>query len=93
MAKFTLTAGVDTVVGGPADDTVEVTGDWMLNAGDSLVGGAGTDTLAISGLGGSFRLDQLATSPDLKTSRSPTILLPILIASPLLSFWAASRLQ
>jgi hypothetical protein len=61
MAKFTLTAGSDTVVGGPADDTVEVTGDWTFNAGDSLVGGAGTDTLAISGMGGGFHVDQLAT--------------------------------
>jgi RTX calcium-binding nonapeptide repeat (4 copies) len=61
MANFTLTAGADTVVGGPADDTVETTGDWTLNAGDSLIGGAGTDTLAIYAGAGAFRVDRLAT--------------------------------
>ena len=60
MANFTLTAGADTVVGGPADDTVVATGDWTFNAGDRLTGGAGTDTLALSGVG-PFRVDQLAT--------------------------------
>ena len=59
MADFTLTSGADTVVGGPADDTVFATAA-TLNAGDSLTGGAGTDVLALVG-SGNFSLDQLAT--------------------------------
>ena len=41
------------------DDTVNATAA-TLNAGDRLTGGAGTDTLALSG-SGKFRVDQLAT--------------------------------
>ena len=59
MADFTLTSDADTVVGGPADDTVFATAA-TLNAGDSLTGGAGTDVLALVG-SGNFSLDQLAT--------------------------------
>src|SRR5262245_1221831 len=59
MANFTLTVGADTVVGGATDDTVNGTAA-TLNAGDSLTGGAGTDTLALYG-SGEFRVDQLAT--------------------------------
>ena len=59
MANFTLTSGADTVVGGPADDTVYATAA-TLNVGDSLTGGAGTDVLALAG-SGTFRIDQLAT--------------------------------
>ena len=58
MANFTLTAGADTVVGGAADDTVIGT-EGTLNSGDSLIGGEGTDTLALYG-SGTFRVDQLA---------------------------------
>src|SRR5262249_47662992 len=56
--NVTLTTDADTVVGSAADDTVNATAA-TLNAGDSLAGGAGTDTLALYG-GGSFRVDQLA---------------------------------
>ena len=59
MANFTLTVGADTVAGGAADDTVNGTAA-TLNSGDSLTGGAGTDTLALYG-SGAFRVDQLAT--------------------------------
>ena len=59
MAIISLTVGADTVVGGAADDTVNGTAA-TLNAGDSLTGGAGTDTLALYGTG-EFRVDQLAT--------------------------------
>jgi hypothetical protein len=59
MANFTLTAGADTVAGGAADDTVTGTAA-TLNAGDSLTGGAGIDTLALYG-GGTFHVDQLAS--------------------------------
>ena len=59
MAIISLTVGADTVVGGAADDTVNGTAA-TLNAGDSLTGGAGTDTLALYG-DGEFRVDQLAT--------------------------------
>ena len=59
MADFTFTSGADTVVGGPADDTVYATAA-TLNAGDSLTGGAGTDVLALAG-SGDFYIDQLAT--------------------------------
>ena len=63
---FTLTTGSDTVTGTAANDTVYGTGlspfsvAATLNSGDSLTGGAGTDTLVLSG-GGTFRVDQLAT--------------------------------
>src|SRR5262249_26491175 len=59
MANFTLTSGSDTVVGTSIDDTVNGTAA-TLNSGDSLTGGAGTDTLALNG-SGVFRVDQLAT--------------------------------
>ena len=59
MTNFTLTSGADTVVGGPADDTVYATAA-TLNAGDSLTGGSGTDVLALVG-SGNFSIDQLAT--------------------------------
>ena len=59
MADFTLTTGADTVTGTAADDTVNGTAA-TLNSGDSLTGGAGTDTLALYG-SGTFRVDQLAT--------------------------------
>ena len=43
MADFTLTTGSDTVTGTDTDDTVYA--DWgTLNSGDSLIGGAGTDS-------------------------------------------------
>ncbi|WP_210245161.1 SwmB domain-containing protein, partial [Methylobacterium sp. WL9] len=54
---FRLTADADTVLGTSGDDLVSGT-STTLNSGDSLAGGDGTDTLALSG-GGSFRLDQL----------------------------------
>ena len=56
---FTLTTGSDTVTGTATNDTVNGTAA-TLNAGDSLTGGAGTDTLALYG-SGTFRVDQLAT--------------------------------
>ena len=59
MADFTLTTGSDTVTGTASNDTVNGTAA-TLNAGDSLTGGAGTDTLALYG-SGTFRVDQLAT--------------------------------
>ena len=59
MADFTLTTGSDTVTGTAANDTVNGTAA-TLNSGDSLTGGAGTDTLALYG-SGTFRVDQLAT--------------------------------
>ena len=59
MAIFTLTTGPDTFVGGPGDNTVYGTAA-TLNAGDSLTGGPGTDTLALIG-SGNFRVDQLTT--------------------------------
>jgi Ca2+-binding RTX toxin-like protein len=59
MANFTLTAGADTITGTADDDTVS--GTWAtFDSWDSLTGGAGTDTLALSG-DGAFRVDQLAT--------------------------------
>ena len=59
MADFTLTTGSDTVTGTDGNDTVNGTAA-TLNSGDSLTGGAGTDTLALYG-SGTFRVDQLAT--------------------------------
>ena len=59
MANFTLTTGSDTVTGTDTDDTVYGT-TGTLNPSDSLTGGPGTDTLALSGFG-DFRVDQLAT--------------------------------
>ena len=59
MAVFTLTTGSDTIAGTAADDTVNGTAA-TLNPGDSLTGGAGTDTLALYG-DGNFRVDQLAS--------------------------------
>ena len=56
---FTLTTGSDTVIGTASNDTVNGTAA-TLNSGDSLTGGAGTDTLALYG-SGTFRVDQLAT--------------------------------
>ena len=56
---FTLTTGSDTVTGTAGNDTVNGTAA-TLNSGDSLTGGAGTDTLALYG-SGTFRVDQLAT--------------------------------
>ena len=50
MADFTLTTGSDTVTGTASNDTVNGTAA-TLNSGDSLTGGAGTDTLALSGGG------------------------------------------
>ena len=48
MADFTLTTGSDTVTGTDGDDTVNGTGSGgTLNPGDSLTGGAGTDTLVL----------------------------------------------
>ena len=72
MAEFTLIYGYDTVTGTDGDDTVYGTGrgtSWpTLNPGDSLTGGAGTDTLVLctdiaggKGDGGTFQVDQLAT--------------------------------
>src|SRR6476620_7110633 len=72
MAEFTLRYGPDTVTGTDGDDTVYGTGrptSWpTLNPGDSLTGGAGTDTLVLctdiaggKGDGGIFQVDQLAT--------------------------------
>jgi hypothetical protein len=58
MPTYTLTTGPDTVVGTAGDDTVNGTAA-TLNAGDSLSGGTGTDTLALYG-SGTFRVDQLA---------------------------------
>src|SRR6476620_11282926 len=64
MADFTLTTGSDNVTGTDANDTVYATSSpylmGTLNSGDSLTGGAGTDTLALTG-GNSFSVDQLAT--------------------------------
>ncbi len=51
---FTLTAGVDTVVGGSLNDTI-ITTVANYNAGDSISGGGGTDTLELTG-GGAFTL-------------------------------------
>src|SRR3954451_24786296 len=59
MANFTLTTGSDTVTGTAGNDTVNGTAA-TLNAGDSLIGGAGTDVLALYG-SGTFQGDQLAT--------------------------------
>ena len=56
---FTLTAGPDTFVGGPEDDTVNGTAA-TLNPGDRLTGGGGNDVVALYG-SGLFRVDQLAT--------------------------------
>jgi hypothetical protein len=64
MAIFTLTTNADTVAGGAADDTVNGTAA-TLNASDSLTGGSGFDTLALSG-SGSFRVDQLATFAEIE---------------------------
>ena len=72
MADFTLSYGYDIVTGTDGDDTVYGTGrgtNWQtLNPGDSLTGGAGTDTLVLCsdtpggiGNGGTFQVDQLAT--------------------------------
>src|SRR6478609_8472622 len=58
MANFTLTTGSDTVTGTATNDTVNGTAA-TLNSGDSLTGGAGTDTLVLGG--GTLRVDQLAT--------------------------------
>jgi Ca2+-binding RTX toxin-like protein len=58
MATFTLTAGVDTVAGGAADDTVNATAA-TLSSVDRLDGGSGTDTLALFGAG-TFDLSALA---------------------------------
>src|SRR5262245_7939149 len=70
MANFTLTTGTDTFVGDADDDTVNVFQDFntaaTLTAGDSLTGGAGTDTLALYG-SGIFRVDQLATFTGFET--------------------------
>ena len=56
---FTLTAGPDTFVGGPEDDTVNGTAA-TLNPGDRLTGGGGNDVVALYG-SGLFRVGQLAT--------------------------------
>ena len=58
MTTFTLTTGADTIVGTPADDTVEGTAA-TLNATDSLDGGGGYNTLALFG-SGTFDLSSLA---------------------------------
>ena len=59
MTDFTLTTADDIITGTAANDTVYGT-VATLNSGDSLTGGAGTDTLALFG-GGTFRVDLLAT--------------------------------
>ncbi|MEY9131932.1 uncharacterized protein YbdZ (MbtH family) [Bradyrhizobium diazoefficiens] len=59
MTNFTLTTGIDTIIGTAADDTVNATAA-TLSSGDSLTGGAGTDTLGLYGIG-TFRVDQLAS--------------------------------
>ena len=59
MATFTLTTGTDTVLGSAADDMVNATAA-TLNAGDSLAGGGGIDTLALVD-SGTFHVDQLAS--------------------------------
>ena len=59
MADFTLTTADDIITGTAVNDTVYGTAA-TLNSGDSLTGGAGTDTLALFG-GGTFRVDLLAT--------------------------------
>src|SRR5262249_46346613 len=56
---FTLTTGLDTVTGTAGDDTVNATAA-TLNTGDSLSGGAGSDTLALWG-SGTFWVATLAT--------------------------------
>jgi hypothetical protein len=56
---FTLTTGVDDFVGGPGNDLfIAASGD--LSAGDILNGGAGSNTLSLSG-GGIFDTTQPAT--------------------------------
>jgi hypothetical protein len=59
LATYTLTTGPDIFVGGPGDNTFYATAA-TLNAGDSLTGGPGTDTLVLVGLG-TYRIDQLAS--------------------------------
>jgi autotransporter-associated beta strand protein/probable HAF family extracellular repeat protein len=54
-----LTTGADTIVTPSSGATVYGTAA-TLNAGDSLTGGAGTDTLVLVG-SGTFRVDQLAS--------------------------------
>ena len=58
MAVFTLTTGNDTIVAPDEGSTVFATAA-TLNPGDSLTGGAGTDTLVLVG-GGTFHVDTLA---------------------------------
>jgi hypothetical protein len=74
MATFTLTAGPDTFVGGAEDDTVNGTAA-TLNAGDSLSGGIGTDTLALYG-SGAFRVDQLSAFTGFESTTQLTNLFP-----------------
>jgi len=59
MATYTLTTGSDNVTGTSNNDTVNGTAA-TLNSGDSLSGGAGTDTLALYG-SGTFWVATLAT--------------------------------
>src|SRR6516164_3709561 len=54
-----LTTGNDTFVAPASGSTVYAT-SATLNAGDSLTGGPGTDTLVLVGLG-TYRIDQLAS--------------------------------
>jgi hypothetical protein len=58
MATFTLTTGIDTFVGTDPDNTVTGTAS-TLNAGDSLDGGAGYNSLLLVGAG-NFDLSALA---------------------------------
>lgn len=48
---FTLTAGADTVTGTSADDTIVSTVSNGFGSGDVIDGGAGNDTLTVSGSG------------------------------------------
>jgi hypothetical protein len=56
---YTLTTGVDTISAGAGNDLVLAT-NATLNAGDSINGGGGTNTLKLSG-GGTFDLSQPTT--------------------------------
>ena len=60
-----LGTGTDTFTGGFEDDTIVTTGT-ALNAGDSINGGSGTNTLMLSG-GGTFNLGALAALTNIQT--------------------------
>jgi hypothetical protein len=82
---FTLTTGLDSLVGTSANDTFRAGldgGDMTFNAGDSLDGGDGVDTLSISAnTAGTYAADLLKNVETVNFSTSATAAATLNIAS------------